>query len=146
NTEFKNKIATQLNGSDITILNNFNSPKLNKADDFGRSLAATHIESFITANIISSVMTSYGAAICTNDVQKVCSTTPCFCNKPIGDGNCIIAGGFGPNNDHSYLGYKDDNIALISKWRNVSDICQNDNGWNFVHDECWGRRPDYCDK
>ncbi|CAG8677082.1 26260_t:CDS:1, partial [Racocetra persica] len=143
NSKLRDTIATKLNGSDITILNNFISPKLDDPD-YGRSAVSQKIDDFLTARIISSVMTAYGAVICNNDVQYQCQQYQCSCNTPIGKNNSIIAGGFGPNNDGRYGGYRDNHIALISKWRNVSDFGDNFFGWAFNNDSCDGYERQNC--
>ncbi|CAG8833784.1 21016_t:CDS:1, partial [Racocetra persica] len=114
-TEFKNNIATDLNGSDISILDNFIKPKLGVTDDYGRSLTSTMVKDFLAARMTSTVMTGFGAVICSNNVAQECETYQCLCNTPIGenDKSCIIAGGFGPNNDGSYDGYRDSHLNLI---------------------------------
>ncbi|CAG8810039.1 3094_t:CDS:1, partial [Cetraspora pellucida] len=146
-TELKNNIATDLNGSDISILDNFIKPKLGVTNDYGKSLTSTMAKDFLTARITSIVMTGFGAVICNNDVAHECEEYQCSCNTPIGDNNktCIFAGGFGPNNAGTYYGYRDSHLNLIKQWNNVAGICQNVNGWQFNYDTCEGYyRHDKC--
>ncbi|KAF0559576.1 hypothetical protein F8M41_005269 [Gigaspora margarita] len=139
NTEFKNSIASNLDGRDMLVLDNFLTPQIGTTEDNGRSIMAKVTNEYITAKIISIVMNAYGAVICSNsDVQQQYSEYLCNCNAPIGNGSCIFAGGFGPNNDGSYDEYRHEQIDLIHQWRDVSDICHNVNGWGFNYDTCEG--------
>ncbi|CAG8621198.1 17673_t:CDS:2, partial [Gigaspora rosea] len=91
-------------------------------------------------NITSSIHTEFKNSIASNLVEETCTTEDigrsimakftywCNCNPPIGNGSCTFTGGFGPNNDGSYDGYRKEQLDLIHQWRDVSDICQNVNG------------------
>ncbi|RIB30577.1 hypothetical protein C2G38_2053471 [Gigaspora rosea] len=139
NTEFKNSIASNLDGRDMLVLDNFLTPQVGTTEDNGRSTMAKFVNDYLTANVISIVMNAYGAIRCSNsDVQEQCIEYWCNCNPPIGNGSCTFAGGFGPNNDGSYEGYRKEHLDLIHQWRDVSDICQNVNGWGFNYDTCEG--------
>ncbi|CAG8618210.1 5537_t:CDS:1, partial [Cetraspora pellucida] len=139
NTEFKNSIAANLDGRDMLVLNNFLTPQIGITEDNGRSVIAGLVNDYVTAYTISTIMTAYGAVICSNDdVRQQCDEHQCHCNTPIGNDKCTIAGGIGEFDDTYYVGYKDKQLNLIQQWRNVSDICQNKNGWQFAYDTCEG--------